>query len=171
MEEGEGPGGEGHAGVAEEPVGPLGGQLLGCAERAPVIGQLLDVGYPVLLVGAEETLKPGLPGGEVDGALAISGTRAMSAALTAEPMAPEEPSIFSSAGERRSMKRTAPSAASTGSFFATFLISATAFLMRVIAGWDFQPKAPRRKRALNSQGWAAAFAISARSGSKLGGEV
>ncbi len=35
----------------------------------------------------------------------------------------------------------APSAASIGSFFPTFLISATACLMRVIAGCDFQPKA------------------------------
>jgi hypothetical protein len=58
------------------------------------------------------------------------------------------------AGETRSKRATAPSAASTGSFLATFWISATAWRIRVMAGWDFQPKAWRRKRALNAQEWA-----------------
>ena len=39
----------------------------------------------------------------------------------------------------RSMNETAPSAASTGSFRATFLVSACACLMRWIAGCDFHP--------------------------------
>ena len=52
-----------------------------------------------------------------------------------------------------------PSAARTGSRRATFLISATACRTRWIAGCDFQPKAPRRKRLVNSQRWASALGI------------
>jgi hypothetical protein len=44
----------------------------------------------------------------------------------------------------------APSAASTGSLRAIVLISATAFLIRAIAGRERQPKARRRKRDSNS---------------------
>jgi hypothetical protein len=72
--------------------------------------------------------------------------------LTTFPMAPEEPSTCSSAGDTRSRNSTAPSAPSTGSRRATFVISLTACLTRWIAGGDFQPKAPRRKRRMNSQG-------------------
>jgi len=43
--------------------------------------------------------------------------------------------------ETRSRNVMAPSAASTESCLATFLISATACLMRVMAGCDLQPKA------------------------------
>jgi hypothetical protein len=42
------------------------------------------------------------------------------------------------------------SALSAGSFRATLLISATASLIRCIAGFDRQPKEPRRKRALKT---------------------
>jgi hypothetical protein len=56
-------------------------------------------------------------------------------------MAPDELSTFSRAGDMRSRNAIAPSAASIGSFLATFLISATACLMRAIAGCDFQPNA------------------------------
>ena len=47
---------------------------------------------------------------------------------TAVPIEPDEPSTCSSAGDTRSRKAIAPSAASIGSFLATFLISATARL-------------------------------------------
>src|SRR5437899_1921326 len=66
-------------------------------------------------------------------------------------MAPEELSTCSSAGDTRSRNSTAPSAPRTGSRRATVLISLTACLTRSIAGCDFQPKAPRRKRRANSQ--------------------
>ena len=66
------------------------------------------------------------------------------------PMAPDELSTSSIAGETRSRKSTAPSAASGGSVRATFLISRTASLIRSIAGCDFHPKLQRRKRVLNS---------------------
>lgn len=65
------------------------------------------------------------------------GTSSERAWFTAVLMAPDEPSTCSIAGERRSIKETAPSAASTGSFRATFLISVCACLMRWIAGCDF----------------------------------
>jgi len=78
------------------------------------------------------------------------GTSSAIALFTAVPMYPDELSTGSSAGDTRSRNAMAPSAASTGSVFATFLISATACLMRVIAGCDFHPKACRRNRALNS---------------------
>ena len=71
------------------------------------------------------------------------------ALLTAVPMAPEELSTFSSAGERRSMKMTAASAASTGSVRAACLISETASRIRTIGGCDFHPNACRRNRVLN----------------------
>jgi hypothetical protein len=68
------------------------------------------------------------------GAPAMMGTRAEIALLTAVPIAPEELSTLSSAGESRSMRATAPSAASTASERATFLISATAsFTRRIVA--------------------------------------
>ena len=41
--------------------------------------------------------------------------------------------------------RTAPSAARTGLFLLSLLISDSASLMRVTAGSDFQPNTPRRK--------------------------
>jgi len=85
------------------------------------------------------------------GALAMTATSSSMAWFTAVPMAPEELSTRSSAGDTRSRKRTAPSAARTGSRRATCLISLTACLTRWIAGCDFQPKAPRRKRLVNSQ--------------------
>jgi len=78
------------------------------------------------------------------------GTRAAMALLTAVPMAPDELSMRSSAGESFSRSSTAPSAASTLSLRPTFLISETASLVRLMAGCDFQPKALRRKRARNS---------------------
>lgn len=93
------------------------------------------------------------------GAWAMMGTSSSMARFTAVPMAPEEPSTCSTAEETRSRKSTAPSAASTGSRRATFLISLTACLMRWIAGLDFQPKAWRRKRALNSHGWGPAVFV------------
>jgi hypothetical protein len=62
------------------------------------------------------------------------GTSSAMAFLTAAPMAPEELSTCSIAGETRSRNPIAPSAASIGLFFATLLISETACLMRVIAG-------------------------------------
>lgn len=69
------------------------------------------------------------------------------ALLTAVPMAPEEPSMRSKAGESLSKRRTTPSAARILSVRPTFLISETASLIRLLAGCDFQPKACRRKRA------------------------
>ena len=63
--------------------------------------------------------------------------------LTADPIAPEELSTRSMAGERRSRRHTAPSAASTGSRRATFLISLTACFTRWMAGCDLQPNAER----------------------------
>jgi len=60
---------------------------------------------------------------------------------------------------QRSKNKIAPSAASRGFVFATFLISATACLTRVIAGCDFHPKAWRRKRDLKTHWWASAVVI------------
>src|SRR5882762_5733582 len=94
------------------------------------------------------------------GAFAMIGTRAARALFTALPIAPDEPSTCSRAGEIRSMNATAPSAASTGSVRATFLISDTACFTRWIAGCDFHPNAFRRKRAFNSHLWGAGFGIS-----------
>lgn len=68
------------------------------------------------------------------------------ALLTAVPMAPEEPSICSMAGTSFSKKRTAPSAPSTPSVFAAFLISDTASRMRAMAGCDRHPNARARNR-------------------------
>ena len=99
-------------------------------------------------------------------AFAPAGARAMIVAssstawLTAVPMAPEEPSTCSRAGETRSRNSTAPSAPRTGSRRATFLISLTACLTRAIAGCDFQPKAPRRMRRVNVQEAVLALDIS-----------
>jgi len=80
-----------------------------------------------------------------------TGTSCSIAWWTAVPIAPEELSTCSSAGETRSRKVTAPSAPSNGSRRATPLISVTACFTRWTAGWDLQPKACRLKRALNSQ--------------------
>src|SRR5882724_5414464 len=54
-------------------------------------------------------------------------------------------------GDTRSRNSTARAAARAGSCRATVLISLTACRTRWIAGCDFQPKAPRRKRRVNSQ--------------------
>lgn len=81
---------------------------------------------------------------------AMRGTSALMALLTAEPMAPDELSMRSNAGDNFSRNETAPSAARTGSLRATFLISETASLIRSMAGPDFQPNAFRRNRALNA---------------------
>jgi hypothetical protein len=87
------------------------------------------------------------------------GTSSAIALLTAVPIAPEELSTCSSAGERRSSRVTAPSAASTGSPRATILISLTACFTRWIAGDDLQPKAWRRNRAVNAHLWPPTFIV------------
>ena len=87
------------------------------------------------------------------------GNEIRDGAVDRVPMAPEELSTFSSAGETRSRNSTAPSAASSGSRRATFLISATLYLTRAIAGCDFQPKTSRRKRLLKSHLRASAFTL------------
>lgn len=89
----------------------------------------------------------------------MSGTSSAMAWLTAVPIEPDELSTCSSAGDTSSRNEIAPSAASTGSFFATLLISVTACLTRVIAGCDFQPNAWRRKRVLNSHLCASALGV------------
>jgi len=66
-----------------------------------------------------------------------------------DPIAPEELSTCSMAGEIFSKKRTAPEAANSGSFFATRLISDRASLMRCSGLSDCQPKACYLKRAAN----------------------
>ena len=76
----------------------------------------------------------------------MTSTSSRMAWLTAVPMAPEELSTCSSAGETFSSKRTAPSAARRGSLRAVFLISETASFTRWMAGWDLQPNELRRKR-------------------------
>ena len=93
------------------------------------------------------------------GALAMTGTSSAIAWLTAVPIAPEELSTFSSAGDKRSRSLTAPSAARPGSCRATLRISLTACLRRCMAGCDFHPNACRRKRAWNSHSCGAALAI------------
>ena len=75
------------------------------------------------------------------GADAMIFTSASTALLTAVPMAPDELSTCSSAGETFSRKSTAPSTASTLFVRPIFLISETASLMRLMAGCDLQPKA------------------------------
>ena len=86
-------------------------------------------------------------------------TSAAMALFTAVPIAPEELSTCSIAGDTFSRKSTAPSAPRSGSLRATFLISETASLIRVIAGRDFHPNARRRKRARNVHLCAGALAI------------
>src|ERR1017187_4855469 len=81
------------------------------------------------------------------------------ARLTAVPIAPDELSTCSSAGDNRSSKTTAPSAARIMSSRATPVISDTASLMRVMAGCDLQPNACRRKRSLNVHACALLLAI------------
>src|SRR2546421_4008191 len=93
------------------------------------------------------------------GTPAMIGTNSEIAWFTAVPIAPDELSTRSRAGERRSRKVTAPSAASTGSRRATFFISLTASFTRWMAGWDLQPNEERRKRALNSHAWPSALAM------------
>ena len=66
-----------------------------------------------------------------------------------------ELSTRSSAGDTFSRNRTAPPAASAGSFFATFWTSATACRTRCTAGCERQPKACRRKRGANAHLCAA----------------
>ena len=73
------------------------------------------------------------------GAAAMISTSAAMALFTAVPMAPDELSTRSIAGDTFSKKSTAPSAPRSGSFRATFLISETASLMRLMAGCDFHP--------------------------------
>lgn len=86
------------------------------------------------------------------------GTRASSARLTADPSAPDELSTCSSAGDSRSMRRMAPSAAAAGSLRETDLTSATASLMRAAAvGEDRQEKAFGRMRLGNCHRWEAGF--------------
>jgi hypothetical protein len=80
------------------------------------------------------------------------GTSSAIALLTAVPMAPEELSTCSSAGESRSSRVTASSAARMRSVRVICLISLTASLTRCTADWDLQPNALRRKRALNCHG-------------------
>ena len=81
----------------------------------------------------------------------MMSTKASMARFTAVPIAPEELSMFWSAGDSFCRKMTAPSAARTGSFRATALISVTASLIRVMAGSERQPKDPLRKRGPNAQ--------------------
>ncbi|MNL56369.1 hypothetical protein D3C87_1798600 [compost metagenome] len=81
----------------------------------------------------------------------MKGIKASSARFTAVPIAPEEESTSSSAGESFSMKRMAPSAPSMGSLRATVEISETASFTRWQASFDErQPKARARNRAANS---------------------
>jgi len=73
------------------------------------------------------------------------------ARLTAVPIAPDELSTCSRAGESRSIRRTAPSAAAAGSLRETVLISEMASLIRVAAvDEDFQVKELGRIRVGNS---------------------
>ena len=85
------------------------------------------------------------------GALAMIGTRASMARFTALPIAPDELSTCSSAGDSFSRKVTAPSAARTLSERATFLISVIASLMRLMGKSERQPNAPDLKRDRNVQ--------------------
>jgi hypothetical protein len=78
------------------------------------------------------------------------GTKVSIALFTAVPMAPDELSTCSRAGESYSRNFIAPSAASTGSLRATCLISSAASLIRLIGVSERHPKACRRKRDVNS---------------------
>src|SRR5216683_2205506 len=89
------------------------------------------------------------------GASTMMGTSWAIALLTAVPIAPDELSTFSRAGEIRSSSSTPPPAANNGSRRAVFLISLTACLIRTMAGCDRHPNAWRRKRAWNSHLWLA----------------
>ena len=93
------------------------------------------------------------------GAPAMTGTSSAMVRLTALPIAPDELSTCSSAGEMRSSSAIAPSAATIGSSRATCLISASASWSRVIAGCDFHPKACLRKRVLKRQECPRAFGM------------
>ena len=104
-----------------------------------MVTEPFDVGDAVVLVGLEQSLEPRLTRLRVGEALAMISTSSATALFTEVPMGPDELSTCSSAGDTRLRSAMAPSTASIGSFFATFLISVTACLMRVIAGCDFQP--------------------------------
>jgi hypothetical protein len=93
------------------------------------------------------------------GAAAMIFAQASIARLTAVPMAPDELSTCSRAGETFSRKRTAPVAASAGSFFATFWISAVASRTRCTAGCERQPNACLRKRGANAHLCAGGLVI------------
>ena len=73
------------------------------------------------------------------------------------PMAPEELSTCSRAGESFSKSNTTPSAPSRGFLRAIFFISDTASLTRFIAGCERQPKACRLKRARKVHLWEEGF--------------
>jgi hypothetical protein len=79
--------------------------------------------------------------------------------LTALPIAPDQLSTCSNAGETFSKNSTAPSAASTELLRRTLLTSAIASCTRAIAGCERQPKALRRKRAANCQRCLSAVTI------------
>lgn len=86
------------------------------------------------------------------------GTRVSIARLTADPSVPDELSTCSSAGDSRSIRRMAPSAAVIGSLREADLISATASLIRAAAvGEDLQEKVFGRMRLGNCHLWAAGF--------------
>jgi hypothetical protein len=71
----------------------------------------------------------------------MMGTKVSMARFTPVPMAPEELSTCSSAGDSFSSRATAPSAATTGSLRAIALISARASLILWIGVSDRQPNA------------------------------
>src|SRR5262245_42557881 len=93
------------------------------------------------------------------GACATIGTSVSIARLTAVPMAPEELSTCSRAPDTFSRKITAPSAPRILSLRVAFLISATAFLMRLIGRSERHPNALARKRDRKVQLWALAVGI------------
>jgi len=87
----------------------------------------------------------------------IGGTTGSPKRVTALPMPPELPSTSSMAGASLSRTSTAPSAASTSSFLANALISASVSLTRTIGMSDFQPNALRRKHWANCHFYVVAI--------------
>ena len=81
------------------------------------------------------------------------GTKTSTAALTAAPIAPDDPSTLAMAAEIFSRNIIDPSAPRIGFFRAVFLISESASRMRRIAGWERHPKAPFRKRGAKVHRW------------------
>jgi len=81
------------------------------------------------------------------------GTKTPTAALTAAPIAPDDPSTLAMAAEIFSRNKIDPSAPRIGFFRAIFLISESASRMRRIAGWERHPKAPFRKRGPKVHRW------------------